>query len=408
MRLLLCLLAVAGCRPAPPAPVSSAPVPSADSSPGAETFRLLDPAPLGVVDGIAFLEGGISGLDLDPDGGFVAVTDRGPNADALNAAGRPAKRFPLPGYRPSLLRLSLTDAGLRLDERHPFTLSSTVTASGLPVPDQAGAVIESAFGPGGEMLAPDTWGIDAEGIAAVEDGYWVSEEYRPSIWRVGRDGTVRARYTPTPVDARDRLLPTVVLEREANRGFEGIGVWPSGRVVAALQSPLLLGDDSRIARLVVLEPETGDSWTLAYELDGPLRKIGDVAALDEGRLLVIEHGPLELGGAWSGQVYLLDTRRADRVPDDAVPEADPSSVRLAAKSMILDLSSSGWPVGLEKPEGLAVLDDRTLAIVNDNDYGLDSPLGDGAFVATGQGTVLVRFQLVAPLLGVGGSPPTRR
>ena len=366
---------------------------------------------LGVADGVTLVEGGVSGLDLDPAGGLVAVTDRGPNADALSAAGRPAKRFPLPDYRPALLRLSLGPGGARLQTRVPFATPSGA-ASGRPVPDAAGAeVVESAFGPDGEALGPDPWGIDAEGVAATADGYWVAEEYRPSLWFVGRDGTVRQRYTPRPVDPNDRPLPPVVLQREANRGFEGVGVWPSGRVVAALQSPLLVAAETDVARLVVLDPASGASWTLAYRLDGPLRKVGDVAALDEGRLLIIEHGPLALGGPWSGAVYLLDTRRAERVPDGALPEAG-DAVRLARKTPVLDLGASGWPAGFEKPEGLAVLDARTIAVVNDNDYGLDSPLGDGAFVATGQPTVLVRFRLAGPLPGLGrpgdGADPVLR
>ena len=382
----LCLLAVllAACQPR----IDGASV---------DVLPLLDPAPLGTVDGIAFLEGGVSGLDVDGNA-LIAVTDRGPNADAVNAAGRPAKRFPLPGYHPALLRLAVGERGVRVTARVPFVSPSGVTSSGLPVPAASGAdVVESAFDAGGRALDSDAWGIDAEGVAAVEGGYWVSEEYRPSLWRVDREGVVLERFTPRPVEALDRPLPSVILDRQANRGFEGVGVWPSGRVVAALQSPLILpgGEGTSIARLVMLDSDSGDAWTVAYEMDGPLRKIGDLAALDDGRLLVIEHGPLDLAGPWSGQVYLLDTRRADRL-DRQSPESG-DAVRLVEKSLVLDLASAGWPAGLEKPEGLAVLDDRTLAIVNDNDYGLDSPLGDGQFVATGQRTVLVRFRLAEPL-----------
>ena len=382
---------VTGCGPAP-TPVASGP----------EVLPVLGLDTLGTADGVTFVEGGVSGLDVDPRGGLVGVTDRGPNADAVNAAGRPAKRFPLPGYRPALLRLSVGSGGVTLRGRVPFVSPLGLVASGRPVPDAEGAsVVESAFDAAGRALGPDPWGIDAEGVAAVADGYWVSEEYRPSLWHVGLDGAVRARYTPRPAAAGDRPLPAVVLQRQANRGFEGVGVWPSGRVVAALQSPLLVGDavGSAVARLVVLDPASGESWTLAYALDGPLRKVGDVAALDEGRLLIVEHGPRVLGGPWSGQVYLLDARRAERVPEGSAPEAG-DAVRLARKTLVLDLGRAGWPAGFDKPEGLAVLDARTLAVVNDNDYGLDSPLGDGAFVATGQPTVLVRFRLAVPLPGV--------
>ena len=392
-RLLVALvpLVLAACATAPP------------TSPLAELFVLHDPAPLTTADGVRVAEGGFSGLDV-VDGVLVAVTDRGPNVEAEGRAGRPAKRFLAPAYAPFVATLVPRDGHLVLRDRLPLRRPGGAPVSGLPVPDEAAGVVETAYGPVFETLAPDAWGLDAEGLAADgTGGWWVADEYRPSLWRVGADGRVAERFTPRPAGPADRPLPAVLLEREDNRGFEGVGVWPGGRVVASLQSPLQVGGvaaaGSVLSRLLLLDPATGAAETVAFALDGPLRKVGDLAALDAGRLLILEHGPAGAGQRWTGHVYLVDVREATRIPDGVALEplrsagaARAAGVRLATKTPILDLLAAGWPPDAHKPEGLG-LDGRTLWVLSDNDFGLDAPGADGLAQATGQQTVLARFVL---------------
>ena len=394
----LFLLALAGCAATPPAG------PALE----AETFVLPDSV-VAVLEGVAVVEGGLSGLDVAPNGDLWAVADRGPNLEAGALAGRPAKRFALPDYTPPLVRLALEGgprgAGtLRVLERRPIATPGGA-ATGRPVPASGDATVETALGPDGETLEPDPWGIDAEGVAFDGRSLWVAEEYRPSLWRLDAvTGAVLERWTPAPADALDRPLPPVIEGRQPNLGFEGVAVLEGaqGRAVwASLQGPITTPTSSPrtpFVRLLRLDPETGAAATFAYPMDGPLRKLGDLAA-HGGRLLVVEHGP-DGAGAWSGQVYALEVARAAPLrpgdaPEDAgtVGEAEAAGVPVLAKTLVLDLVPAGWPAALHKPEGLAVLPDGRLAVLADNDYGVDAPAADGRPVATGARTTLVVFRV---------------
>ena len=64
------------------------------------------------------------------------------------------------------------------------------------------------------------------------------------------------------------------------------------------------------------------------------------------------------------------------------------------KTHLLDLREFGWPNEQRKPEGLAVLSRNRLAVLSDNDYGLDAPAMDGVAIATGLPTLLMVFDRV--------------
>ena len=65
-------------------------------------------------------------------------------------------------------------------------------------------------------------------------------------------------------------------------------------------------DGTAVARLLVFNPATGQAETRAFLLDGPDRRIGDLAALPDGRMLVVEQGVTAAGGAWGANLYVLD------------------------------------------------------------------------------------------------------
>jgi len=52
---------------------------------------------------------------------------------------------------------------------------------------------------------------------------------------------------------------------------------------------------------------------------------------------------------------------------------------------------NGWDPSHKKPEGITVVNDTTIAVINDNDFGVDSPNADGNLVTTGKKTVLYQF-----------------
>lgn len=388
---------------------------SRDEALGTRTF-VLDWAdePIAFLDTLDIYLGGFSGLDVMEDGSLILLTDRGPNVDASAAAGGPAKLFVDPLYTPRLVSIAFQgDDGL--DERGSGTLRTPDDrdASGLPPAPDARIQTEAALGPTLSALPSDPWGIDAEGIAVVGPDLWIADEYRPSLWRVSReDRNVRERFTPTPSHPIDRALPDLLGGRVPNRGFEGVAS-VGGLIYAALQSPMQIegaAPATPFVRIVRLNPLTGQADVLAYALDGAASKIGDLAAGPDGRLLVLEHGPgatatgEPLTGpndGWSAHVYAVDVSGATPLESDQLPErflsawgAERAGVPFLNKTHLLDLREFGWPNEQRKPEGLAVLSRTRLAVLSDNDYGLDAPAMDGVAIATGLPTLLMLFDRV--------------
>ena len=70
-----------------------------------------------------------------------------------------------------------------------------------------------------------------------------------------------------------------------------------------------------------------------------------------------------------------------------------NSIVPVQKTLVMDMLANGWPVELEKAEGLAIIDEHTIAIVNDNDYGQVSVPQDGIAVPTGINSHLITYGL---------------
>ncbi len=359
----------------------------------------LEARPIGEVDGVIIRDGGYSGLNIAPDGELWVLTDRGPNLEAAAATGVPAKRFPIPAYEPKAQQIRIEGQQIRVSANIPFLVANR-PATGLPPPERdPKIVVEIALGPDFQPIQPDPEGIDSEGIAFLGDKLYVSDEYRPSIWELdAATGQLLRRFTPTPLGPLDRPLPQWLLERTPNLGFEGLAII-DGLLYAALQGPLTPAGAhaaTRFARILQLNPTTGEVQAFAYLLDGPSRKIGDLAATPDGRLLVLEHGKGK-GIGWSAEIYALAPPNLQPInPEAPAPElfrdaasAKTGSVEISPKSLYVDLLKSGWSPRWDKPEGLAINAKGQILLVNDNDYGLSSPQATGAAVPTNAETVLV-------------------
>ncbi len=59
------------------------------------------------------------------------------------------------------------------------------------------------------------------------------------------------------------------------------------------------------------------------------------------------------------------------------------SIKAVKKTLFMDLTANGWPAELDKSEGLAIINDSTIAVGNDNDFGQVCPAANGIAMATG-------------------------
>lgn len=345
--------------------------------------------------------GGI-GSDIYPagrKGEFWTVTDRGPNGQ-IKIDGKKRRTFPVPGFNPTIVKVRVSGRSVKVVDALPITTRSGKPVTGLP--NQEGRDEAPYTYNARKPLSYDPNGLDTEGIVRAKDGsFWLVDEYGPSLVHVSARGKVIKRYVPKGLKLRgagypvSESLPAVLLHRKINRGFEGLALLPNGELVLAVQSPLSLpdgdaGDGSRTARLLRFSPRK-QAVTAEYayrfdpvgvvdpgEDDTSELKISSVVAVGRDRLLVEER----TDKAARLQVVRLD-RRADILGgrwDDAATRPsleqleDPaaSGVPVLRKRLVVDLGTVDGVPG--KIEGVARVDDRTLALINDNDFGMtDGP-----------------------------------
>jgi hypothetical protein len=378
--------------------------------------KLKEEFPLGFLpsygSGLAF-----KGTNASGDFEFYGLTDRGPNGDGPNVpspggsgtAG--SKIFPSPGFTPSIGLITVGKTGAVLNSIMPIKASATANSTGLPIPE--GSLGNSAEVPVMDLMKYDAAGtaifsangLDSEAIAfdKKRNVLWISDEYGPFIVKVdAATGIIQQKY------AAGSGLPKIFAKRRPNRGMEGLALDAgTDRLHGFLQSPLSDGSApysvtgkseqverfARFTRWLEFDPVTGAATRMfAYPIsaadyqDGRTgnAKLGDLVALGNGKFIVIEQGAdpqgkvfnklmlVDIGAATdiSATAFNADTSDLEKssMAGAAVNGADWSKVVPLKKTQLLDLNAVGWLA--EKAEGLTVVDANTLAIVNDNDFGM--------------------------------------
>ena len=346
---------------------------------------------------------------------FYTITDRGPNGDgpkiaksiieSATATGTSdTKIFPSPGFTPSIGVVTLGKDGAVLKSRLPIKVSATVNSNGLSLPPgRVGATGEAPLTDA--LLYEPTKanysdnGLDPESVVAdpARNALWVSDEYGPFILKIDPStGVILKKYQPG-TGATD--LPNILLKRRANRGMEGLALEPvSNKLHGFLQSPIDDGavggsnvrDFAKFARWVEFDPTTETTKLYAYPIDGAIydrgrtgsAKLGDLTALGNGKFIVIEQGLGTNGKVFNWLMLVEVPTNASNIASIgseleknsisttfASPTAYASVVTLK-KTLLLDLNAIGWLA--EKAEGLTLVDDRTLALTNDTDFGMKS------------------------------------
>ena len=390
-----------------------------------ESMYVLEDAPLplpaetpAASRALDFRLGGISDLSLaetaaDGTIHLWGITDRGPNGYVEKPAsdGSPAKplrTLPVPTFQPLLVKLALeapAAAGepgtLRVVEVKPITSAGGGPTSGRPAvaPPRSKPMVDPATA---LPLPVDPDGLDTEGLApAADGGFWIAEEYVPSLLRLTADGRMVRRIVPigAVIGAGDsrrpgceiiEALPEVCLRRTDNRGFEGLARSPDGsRLFTMLQSPPepLAGaaeEDAVHVPLLLLDPVKGLPLAeYRYRLGEPGEKPADLVAADgkisalaatgNDSLLVLEQS------ATASRLYEVKLGPVGR------PAARP--IATVSKRLVADLAAlapifnsklnrgaSGPPGKLSdlKFEGLALLAPGVVALINDNDFDMDA------------------------------------
>ena len=278
-------------------------------------------------------------------------------------------------------------------------------------------------------------------VDTARNALWVSDEYGPFIVKIDpATGVVLKKYGPaiasgSAVTAAANItpvLPAVLAKRRANRGMEGLALdVAGGKLHGFLQSPITdltatgafatanyvapagsgctdSGSNKRVeryarfARWVEFDPSTETSRMFAYPIacadykDNRTgnAKLGDMVSLGGGKFIVIEQGAgpdgkvfnrlmlVEVGNATDIAAAAFNPTTSDLEKSSMTGVAVNGAVDYLTgvtpmkKTLLLDLNAAGWLA--EKAEGLALVDASTLALTNDNDFGLSTVVLDNA------------------------------
>jgi hypothetical protein len=290
---------------------------------------------------------GFSGILRNRDGSYDVLSDNGYGNQANSA-----------------------DFVLRIQRIIPDFRSGAVdVVGGLNLTDPDGHVSWPLTRPDRVLTGAD---FDIESIARAPDGsYWIGDEFGPFLLHFDRAGRLLSAPVPLPgVKAPEN--PSLGDGEQPNlgssKGFEGMAISPDGRTLYPLLEGTVAGDPPGSLRLSEFSLRagayTGKRWI--YQMADPAHAIGDAIAVDRNRLLVIERDANQGDAAAFKHVYLADLRDRDRDGElDKTLVAD-----------LLDLANphriGGFPTTFRFPfftiEDVIILDDRTLGVLNDNNF----------------------------------------
>jgi hypothetical protein len=354
--------------------------------------KVLPRTVLSTVKGVEVFDAGFgSGIAADPaaPGFFYLLSDRGPNYDD----GKDTKAFVQPAFVPRLGRFKLENGELTQVARIEMSNKERKPLSGIPPLIGLGGTGETSLGSDGKILRSDPEGVDPEGIVALKDGgFWISEEYGPSLLHLDRTGRTLERYSPFTGGAF--ALPQVLQKRRANRGIEGLTLLPDRKTIVAifegpLDNPKDAGRKSTSTRLLRYDIKTGASSQFVYLQDAVDNRNSDIVSIDKDHFLVIERDGNMPGDsakpAVTKRVYKIDLTGATDVSDPAngpdgalfggkslesiaVADLKAAGIVPVKKELLVDLLALGYPH--DKPEGITIVDNNTIAVSNDDDFGV--------------------------------------
>ncbi len=376
-------------------------------------------------------EGGFSDLTLDPSDAtghtFWSVQDRGlaVSHDAPGSGDTSYKIFAFPGHHQKLVRIRVQGDSVETLSRDSIGGRDSGFVTGLPSARVAteeaalrmrldSAIVSTAAT---ARIPPSPNGYDFEGLARAPDGaFYLADEMGPRVVRVMSVNAAEKRITRewSPGDG----LPLVLARRRDNRGLEALCVTPRGKIAGLMQSGLAntvsgkrshAKDSTRVLRFIMLDPVTDSVREHVYLSDlkrgtrAPAEvKIGAMTCLDDTTFAVIEHGEDDAGYDWidlyrvnissatsdvhdandvtgHGRLFqggLKTLEQVGYIPRDSANLVASGVTPLRKRLLFGDvIGRTAWRH--DTPEGLAFVNDSTVALLNDNDYGQKDEDGDG-------------------------------
>lgn len=350
----------------------------------------------------------------DPPNTMWTLGDRGPNFACSEAKAVIGSEFPAcrdlsppgrvyitPSHTPSIYRVTLLDDG-------KFRVTDVITLkdrdgrplNGMPNPLKT-ATTETPLDGKGKKLQQDVHGVDAEGIVRLSDGtFWIGEENGPSLMHFSADGRMIARHVPRGTEgdyagARYETvgsLPPILTKRQANRGIEGIAISPDESFLYTIvQNPLANPDtatyrQARNTRIFKFERASMQvAGEYVYTLDNPQSfrrdpssaqsdpRISELMAIGLDRLVVLERTEqttklheIELAGATN----IAGTQWDDVATKPTLEQSDTAAIGVTPVKKTLRFDTTDFPSIVGKTEGMTLLGDGSLVIINDDDFGI--------------------------------------
>lgn len=354
---------------------------------------------------------------------FYALTDRGPNADYNDGVHGAGKIFPLPDYVPKIGLFEVqADGTVKLLKSITLKDKNGKDITGLPNTAGLGGTGETPYDLKGNVISKDPKrpfdpitnpmrlddnGLDSEGLAALNDGtFWVSDEYGPHIVHYDANGREIERINPFTADKRNKYtLPNEFSYRRANRGMEGLTITPDQKtLVGIMQSTMNLPDSSvnksTLTRIITIDLASGKMQQFLYRQEGNAFANSGIVALNNHEFLVLERDEgfyLKDPSKAMKRVYKIDLNQATNLhnvaSNDEIKQDSKLGLTINGQTLEQFVLAKGWDglaalnihpapktlvvdmikqVGYahDKMEGMWLIDDSHLGLLNDDDFGL--------------------------------------
>lgn len=325
------------------------------------------------------------------EGEFYALTDRGPNANATGG-----KYFPTPNYTPRIGHFKLEEDGsvVKLGEvllKNPMG----EPISGRPNPAGFGSTGEIPYDLEDQVLEFDEYGLDSEGLVALSDGtFWVSDEYGPHIVHYSANGTQLERISPLNIQTGGRKLPAVFEKRWANRGMEGLAITPDEKMLVGIMQSRLYNPNNAgainktLTRIVTFDLRTGKTQQFLYRQELDNNSNSEITALTDSTFLIIERdGSFSADGEVMKHIYRINISNATDVSGDfnaangmmvngktleanTWEELEAENIYPVEKSLAVDMVVALGDYPHDKMEGLWLINDHTVGVINDDDFSI--------------------------------------